>query len=296
MLILHHNDADGRCAAHLIYEMRNTICAPQEKMHFIEMTYEKAVPFDKIKPSELVFIVDFSISPSDMEKLLSITINVIWIDHHISAINKYREFKRGEAISGIRYNGIAGCMLTWCYLNKMMKKYNPLETKVNFSKEMCNDAPLYVKLIADFDVWKFEYGEMTRKFIIYVYGSDTTPTSSFWEDVQTKDIRELINIAEIMLQYRDAWAQNYLANGFEVNFEGYKCFALNLGNCNSEYFKSLPKGKYDILIPFVFLGNIYRVSLYSETVDVSEIAVKYGGGGHVKASGFQCTELPFKKS
>lgn len=293
MLILHHNDADGCCAAHLIHEMKDSICGPFESMRFVEMTYDKPTPFEMIKPNETVFIVDFSISPNDMRKLMRITHNVIWIDHHITAIQKYDDYD--VAIPGIRYSGIAGCMLTWCYLHKMTTPES-LFAPHPFYTEMCNDAPLYVKLIADFDVWKFDYGEMTRKFIVYVYGSDTTPTSSFWEDVQTKDIRELINIAEIMLQYRDAWAQNYLANGFEVNFEGYKCFALNLGNCNSEYFKSLPKGKYDILIPFVFLGNIYRISLYSETVDVSEIAVKYGGGGHVKASGFQCTELPFKKS
>jgi len=35
--------------------------------------------------------------------------------------------------------------------------------------------------------------------------------------------------------------------------------------------------------------------MYSKTVDVSKIALKYGGGGHVGASGFQVKELPFKK-
>jgi uncharacterized protein len=35
--------------------------------------------------------------------------------------------------------------------------------------------------------------------------------------------------------------------------------------------------------------------MYSKTVDVSKIAVKYGGGGHKAASGFQCKELPFTR-
>ena len=84
--------------------------------------------------------------------------------------------------------------------------------------------------------------------------------------------------------------------GFETIFENHKCFAVNLGNCNSEYFKSLPEGKYDILIPFVYDGNIFIVSMYSKTVDVSEIAKKYNGGGHKGASGFQVKELPFKRT
>ncbi|MDO5845105.1 MAG: DHHA1 domain-containing protein, partial [Methanocorpusculum sp.] len=61
------------------------------------------------------------------------------------------------------------------------------------------------------------------------------------------------------------------------------------------YFKSLPPDKYEIFIPFVFDGEQYTVSLYSTTVDVSEIAKSFGGGGHKGASGFQCAELPFAK-
>lgn len=293
MLILHHNDADGRCAAHLIHANKDLLRGPFDIMKFVEMTYEKPTPFGMVWPNETVFIVDFSISPDDMRKLMQITNNVIWIDHHITAIQKYDNYDID--IPGIRYSGIAGCMLTWCYLHKMTTPES-LFAPHPFYPEMCDDAPMYVKLIADYDVWKFDYGEMTRKFITYVCGSDTNPTSDFWKEVQTKDLDEMLALGETMLQYRDSWAASYLNNGFEVEFEGHKCFALNLGNCNSEYFKALTKGKYEILIPFVFLGDVFRVSLYSETVDVSEIAVKYGGGGHVKASGFQCTELPFKKS
>lgn len=49
------------------------------------------------------------------------------------------------------------------------------------------------------------------------------------------------------------------------------------------------------LVIILVTGDLFKVSMYSEFVDVSEIAVKYGGGGHKGASGFQCTELPFRK-
>ena len=48
-------------------------------------------------------------------------------------------------------------------------------------------------------------------------------------------------------------------------------------------------------MPFSFDGDKWTVSLYSTSVDVSEIAKKYGGGGHKGASGFHCKELPFMK-
>ena len=99
-----------------------------------------------------------------------------------------------------------------------------------------------------------------------------------------------------IIKYRDGWAKGYLERfGFETEFEGLKCFALNLSNCSSEYFKSLPEGKYDVFIAFAFNGNEWIVSMYSNSVDVSVICKKYGGGGHKKAAGFHTKELPFVK-
>jgi len=50
---------------------------------------------------------------------------------------------------------------------------------------------------------------------------------------------------------------------------------------------------YDIWIACVFDGSVWIVSLYSLEADVSVIAKKYGGGGHKKAAGFKCRDLPF---
>lgn len=61
----------------------------------------------------------------------------------------------------------------------------------------------------------------------------------------------------------------------------------------SEYFKSLPDGKYDAFIAFAFNGKEWIVSMYSASVDVSAICKKYGGGGHKGAAGFHAMKLPF---
>ena len=120
-----------------------------------------------------------------------------------------------------------------------------------------------------------------------------------YKSIGTKEVCEEVNMAREgsnMLKYRDGWAKEYLKRfGFEVNFEGLNCFAVNLGNCNSEYFKSIPEGKYDAFMPFAYNGEKWTVSMYSKTHDVSDICKKYGGGGHAQAAGFTCEELPFKK-
>ncbi len=291
MKCFYHNDADGRCAGFWVHH--NVGLNDQYKDHsFIEMTYAKPFPIESIRKDEQIYIVDYSISPNEMRQLLEITKNVTWIDHHKTAIEKYQDFE--HEIRGIRYDGIAGCMLTYCYIHHMTQRG---EGDIKpFDISMVDDAPKFTKLIADWDVWKFDYGDNTRFFITAFNAYDFEPSSNLWDRfLREPECTSFIQAGITMNTFRDGWAKDYMNLGFEVNFEGAKCFAVNLGRCNSEYFKSLPIGKYDVLMPFVYDGNQYTVSLYSTTIDVSEIAKRYGGGGHKGASGFQCRELPFRK-
>jgi nanoRNase/pAp phosphatase (c-di-AMP/oligoRNAs hydrolase) len=71
---------------------------------------------------------------------------------------------------------------------------------------------------------------------------------------------------------------------------------MNIGLAGSDWFDSVDSSEYDILLLFsTGNGRTWSYSIYSETVDVSEIAKKYGGGGHKKASGFQSKKLLLKK-
>jgi oligoribonuclease NrnB/cAMP/cGMP phosphodiesterase (DHH superfamily) len=295
MKCFYHNDADGRCAGFWVFHNAGlTNCL--DVCEFIEMSYEKPFPIDTIRPNEQIYIVDYSISPDEMRELLKITPDVTWIDHHKTAIEKYEGFEHD--IRGVRIDGIAGCMLTYCYLHHMTE-YGLGDIKP-FDISMVRKAPLFTRLIADWDVWKFEYGNNTRRFITAFNAYDFSPRSCEWWDFFQGYMGEaeerMIEEGEIMIRYRDGWAKECLKRfGFETEFEGLKCFAVNLGNCNSEYFKSLPEGKYDAFMPFAFNGELYTVSMYSEAVDISGICKKYGGGGHAGAAGFQCKELPFKK-
>ena len=298
MKCFYHNDADGKCAGFWVAHsavMENL----ETPIELVEMSYEKPFPMDTIKPNERVYIVDYSIPPDEMRKLLQITTDVTWIDHHKTAIEKYDGFEYD--IRGVRYDGIAGCMLTYCYLNCMT--YGGIGNICSFNVSMTKDAPMFTKWIADWDVWKFDYGDNTRKFITAFNSYDFRPESEEWDKFFYTGFcndptfeTELLEEGAAMIKYRDGWAKSYLERfGFETEFEGLRCFAVNLGNCNSEYFKSLPEGKYDAFMPFAFNGEKWTVSMYSTTHDISDICKKHGGGGHAKAAGFTCAELPFMK-
>lgn len=296
MKCFYHNDADGRCACFWVAHSAGItdLAYYNDDIEFIEMSYEKPFPMEKIRPKEQVYIVDYSISPDEMRELLKITKDVTWIDHHKTAIEKYEGFEHD--IRGIRFDGVAACMLTYCYLHHMTDRGEG-EIK-HFDLDMRNNAPTFTRLIADWDVWDLVYGDNTRRFVTAFNCYDFNPFSDEWNRffMRNDGTHSMIKEGEVMIKYRDGWAKSYLERfGFETEFEGLKCFAVNLGNCNSGYFKSLPAGKYDAFMPFAFNGEKYTVSMYSTSADVSVICKKYGGGGHMKAAGFQCTELPFRK-
>jgi oligoribonuclease NrnB/cAMP/cGMP phosphodiesterase (DHH superfamily) len=294
MKCFYHLDSDGKCAAFWVSYSVELHDYPKYDPKFIEIDYRTRFPMETILPDEQIYIVDYSISPDEMRELLKITQDVTWIDHHKTAIEKYANFE--HKIRGIRYDGVAGCILTYCYIHHMTNRGDG-DTKP-FNISMTEDAPLFTKLIADWDVWKFEYGDDTRNFQTAFNTYGFNPLSKLWDELlNSKTLtQDLILQGKIMTVYRDSWAKNYMKFGFETIFHGKKCFAVNLGCCNSEYFKSLPENEYEIFIPFIFDGNQYVVSLYSKTIDVSEIAKTYGGGGHKGASGFSCKELPFARN
>ncbi len=143
----HRVDLDGRCSGAIVKKMY-----PECEM--IGADYNDTLDLDSIKQGEKVFIVDFSF-PIDKMIQLSNTAELVWIDHHKSAIEKAH--KAGFLSSGgqLLHMGSddpstkkAGCELTWEWIYPREK------------------TPLAVKLLSKYDVWNlkdplvlpFQYG------------------------------------------------------------------------------------------------------------------------------------------
>jgi len=279
----HGSDMDGICSAAIIYQKLTDIYTLANDK-YISINYKEKFPFDSIKKGEKVIIVDFSIqAEGGFERLFKITQDVIWIDHHKTAIERNGHLP----IKGVRDIEQAACFLTWDYFFPDRK------------------MPYIVKLLADYDMWKFDYGEDTNALQCGIRLEDTNPAHANWfywlgfRDYLPEIIivNKLIKEGKTALKYRNNTYCSLIKSwSFEVEFEGHKSIACNAGSVSSQLFDSVAnKEQYDLFIPFIWDGERWTISLHTEKddIDVSELAKKYGGGGHRKAAGFQCSSLPF---
>lgn len=274
MKCFYHADMDGHCSGAIV---RHETGNPD--IDFIEINYHNDFPFGVINPGELVYIVDFSIQKEgEFDKLLEITNNVVWIDHHTTAIERHSHL---SYLKGIReHDKPAACELVWKYFAGDTKK-----------------TPRAVKLLGDYDTWTFKYGDETKLFQAGIKLEKTHPKSPIWDGLFKDDgkVAQIIYQGDIAIKYRDNVSENLMRGfSYETVFEGHKGIVCNQGITGSHLFKSVEKKEYELMIPIVFDGSQWTVSVYSTTgIDCAEIAKKYGGGGHKGAAGFQCKVLPF---
>lgn len=150
--------------------------------------------------------------------------------------------------------------------------------------------PLAILLVADWDTWTFNYRKHTKYFHTAFEMLEYEPWQyDEWFEL-IKDPYVFIEQGRLLYQYKQKQAEEYIkSKGFAVEFEGYKYFAVNHGLINSDFFESVDD-KYDVYIGFAYNGGSkrwsYSLRAANDDVDVSKIAVKYGGGGHKGAAGF----------
>lgn len=295
-IISHSADADGRLSAYLVGRYFNNFNIED----YLMTDYGKHDDiFSKIEKDEEVFVCDFSFEngPEDMKKLLEITPNVTWIDHHESSINAYGEF--GKNIPGLRIVGTAACMLTWLYL---YYESGLLPTTQEECEKLYDKAPFLVRLVHDNDVWRHEYWESSYFKLALDAANLVNPWDGRWkqlyESVHAVDV--MVSKGESIASYRDSIGDYACSNnGFECEINGLKGFALNTPFHGSPWFGSRIKD-YDFVCAFSYNGESkeWGYSFYSDKekgANCYEIAksINPKGGGHYHAAGCSSKELIF---
>jgi oligoribonuclease NrnB/cAMP/cGMP phosphodiesterase (DHH superfamily) len=274
MQIFYHLDPDGCCAAAIAAKYY----AGEGK--YIPWRHEMSFPYDEIAEGERVVILDINL-PRERDRLWARTKNIVWVDHHISALEKNEEWAKENSIPGIREVGEAACVLAWRY----------------FFPDQA--LPSIVALIGDQDIWRFEFGDATRALHYGLDLVDISPLSDFWQQhlvagAGIETLEPLLVPGRAIHAYeskrRSRMVREY---AYETEIAGHKAVACNLRG-NSALFEELEQ-KYVICIAYMFNGERYQISLYTlrDDLDVSKICESFGGGGHAKAAGFFADQIPW---
>ena len=269
----HSADLDGKCSAAIVLKGFEGL-----EMEALPINYGNPFPWDSITEGELVYMVDFGLQPfSDMLRLNDMA-DLIWIDHHKTAIQAHHDHGIAPEINGLRRVGEAGCELTWQFV---------------FPGRPMPDV---VRLLGRYDVW--DHSDDT--VLPFQYGmrlEDPEPESVIWESLLNGAcIESIFRHGLVCLQYQNQQnAGRAKSCSFETELDGLRLIAMNHGMGNSQCFDTVyDKEKHDAMCLFSYRKGSWTFSLYStkDDVDVGEFCKARGGGGHQGAAGFQCKILP----
>lgn len=252
-----------------------------------------------IDGKELLYMMDISVND------LMDHPNLIWIDHHKTAIDKFP-----STIPGYRIDGVAACRLAWQWFQWQAKgldpHFNQLDPALPTKEEYVNRTvaePWAVRLAGEYDIWDkrdpdaelFQHGLRSEELY--------TPA---WVNMLDSECGGSSTVVRLLdqgraLQYAKTHENAGIITtyGYDVEFHGIKFLACNHARFNSLLFTAGLKAHHQACLGYVHDGEKFKVSLYHapghEHLDLSIIAKEYGGGGHKGACGFVTHILPFGK-
>lgn len=281
--IYHGSCDDGFTAAWAIWKRWPNV-------EFIAGIYGEEPPFGRCNDKR-VLMVDFSYKRPVLEKLMSYARDITILDHHKTAqadLETYAIFNPVDAdtidemlaatqpgLGPIRAEfdmNRSGAMMAWQFA---------------FPGAL---VPDFVKLIEDRDLWRFKYGQRTKQF--------SAALRTYQMDFKTWDgliirVPGLVVAGETVLRAHNANIQKFMG---DVYWDYVGDYFVPVVNVPYHYASDVAHAMLSQFPEAVFTACWFRRgdgmnqwSLRSEDgrMDVSEIAKKFGGGGHRNAAGFQ---------
>ena len=303
----HSADADGKLSGFLMkWAIEENIIKMDRRFEKIEMVpfnYNFSIFWDSIHVDDIVFWLDVSAKPEEMEDMYDI-INgkMIWIDHHSSIEETHSNVHL--KCPGIRNFKKAACQ----------NVYDFLATKGTFTPEQENifkNMKSFVDIVGTLDIWdksvvnSEDEWELDYLSITYALNSLTTDPSTdigikFWKSfigecidgTVSELIEDLREDGRVILSYVNIRNRDLCRSyGFSAQLEGLNVFALNQGIAGGHTFRCV-NGNYDAFVSFVKSGkkNNYSVSVYTNDndIDLNDKLGHIGFKGHPGAGGFRC--------
>lgn len=295
--IIYHADWDGIVAA---WVARNALKKPGVSLEFHSINYGHKPP--GIPGHHDVYILDFAFPPEVFAEFCrERTGRTVQLDHHKTAFEKYaarreesgQKLEPGRRVSFttscldevIFEGGEAGCMMTWVY---MLGGYD--------GKPIPEPPPL-AQYAADHDLWHFG---MPHSRTVRAAMRSYPQTLESCDELNTKmceDLEGLVEEGTAIERFMKRQIESACRHAELMEMDGHRCWAAQVpfDGLISEVAGELAKkegGEFGVCW-FKLQGTQWNYSLRSRgDFDVSEVAKKFGGGGHAKAAGFASMDSP----
>lgn len=216
-----------------------------------------------------VYVLDFSYPRDVMVRMNEQAHTMLVFDHHKTA---------QEACEGLSFCQFdmerSGCRMTWDHF-------------------MADEPPPWVLRIEDRDLWRFQYDD-TREAHAYVAALPMTIEA--WDQLARTPFEEVVAGGKAIRRYIDTYCEKASAEAREVLILGHRVAVVNVPYQNASEMGSVLLEKFPhaefAAGYFQRADGRWQFSLRSRSdFDVSEVAKRFGGGGHAGAAGFEVGEL-----
>ncbi len=280
----HNRDLDGWCSGAIVRRFYETI----KNTKIILEGWDYNLPVPNFNNYDTIIMCDISFPEKDMYKLREYEIKgkeIIWLDHHLSSIKKSKEYIYPyDKLNGIRSTNFAACELTWEYffggvhpkLVTYLGKYDSFRHKKEKNVE---------------EIEAFQYASRSK-----INSLDTFKDE--YLDFGPYTITNWIAEGKIILNYLKTDAKLKYESRLETKIGDLKICVINERHYNPSVFGiNYIEDGYDALISFYRTDSKnwgFSIYSYKDGIDCSNIAGKYGGGGHKGAAGFVSDKIPFE--
>ncbi|MDH5548056.1 MAG: DHHA1 domain-containing protein [Gammaproteobacteria bacterium] len=222
-----------------------------------------------------VYIVDFSYKRDVMEQIARVANSVTVLDHHKTAREDLEGLLESGVVRGEFDMGRSGAVITWQYLH---------DTPV----------PQLLLHIQDRDLWKFEFEE-TKNIVAALFSRpfEFTAWDYYTRPLGENDLPLLALEGDAINRAHRQYVEKLKEHTRHLVICGY---AVPTVNCPwwfaSDVAGELSEGHALGATYMQMKDNIvFNLRTRRDDIDVSEIAKRYGGGGHAKAAGFAVRHL-----